>query len=119
MAATHYAPLSVEAGDLATGRVEPHYVKVLTRLLAAHALAEKFTAIGYQRALETIDDSRLRPTIAKNYAEERKHARLVYQLLEPLGLAEAAADRSLIAPLQGPSRSAPRCFGERAEGPRD
>jgi 1,2-phenylacetyl-CoA epoxidase catalytic subunit len=119
MAAMHYAPLSVEADDIAAGRVEPHYVKILTRLLAAHALAEKFTAIGYQRALETIDDSRLRPTIAKNYAEERKHARLVYQLLEPLGLAEAAADRSLIAALKAPSFAAPRYFAEHAEGPLD
>jgi 1,2-phenylacetyl-CoA epoxidase catalytic subunit len=119
MPAPRYAPLAVEAEDIAAGRVEPHYVKILTRLLAAHALAEKFTAIGYQRALEKIDDARLRPTIAKNYAEERKHARLVYQLLEPLGLAEVAADRSLIAALKAPSFSAPRYFAEHAEGPLD
>lgn len=119
MSASRYSPLAVEADDIAAGRVEPHYVKVLTRLLAAHALAEKFTAIGYQRALETIDDSRLRPTIAKNYTEERKHARLVYQLLEPLGLAEATADRSLITALKAPSFSAPRYFAEHAEGPLD
>jgi 1,2-phenylacetyl-CoA epoxidase catalytic subunit len=119
MATTRYTPLAVEAEDIAAGRVEPHYIKILTRLLAAHALAEKFTAIGYQRALEQIDDSRLRPTIEKNYAEERKHARLVYQLLEPLGLAEVAADRSLIAALKAPSFSAPRYFAEHAEGPLD
>ncbi|HUN56921.1 MAG TPA: Phenylacetic acid catabolic protein [Candidatus Binataceae bacterium] len=119
MTASRYASLAIEADDIAAGRVEPHYVKVLTRLLAAHALAEKFTAIGYQRALETIDDARLRPRIAQNYAEERKHARLVYQLLEPLGLQEAAADRSLIAALKAPSFVAPRYFAEHAEGPLD
>ncbi|HTT77972.1 MAG TPA: hypothetical protein VMF50_18560 [Candidatus Binataceae bacterium] len=116
MPASQYPPHSVDAKDVAAGRVEPHYLKILTRLLAAHALAEKFTAIGYQRALETIADPRLRPAIRQNYAEERKHARLVYQLLEPLGLSEAAADRSLIAALKGPSFAAPRYFAEHAEG---
>ncbi|HEX4209748.1 MAG TPA: hypothetical protein VHY56_05110 [Candidatus Binataceae bacterium] len=119
MVAPRYAPLSVEAEDIAAGRVEPHYAKILTRLLAAHALAEKFTAIGYQRALESIDDPRLRPTLAKNYAEERKHARLVYQLLEPLGFSEAAADRSLISALKAPSFAAPRHFAEHAVGALD
>jgi 1,2-phenylacetyl-CoA epoxidase catalytic subunit len=116
MAAPRYSAHSVHADDIAAGRIEPHYVKVLTRLLAAHALAEKFTAIGYQRALETIHDPRLRPSIAQNYEEERKHARLVYQLLEPFGVSEAAADRSLISALKSPSFAAPRYFAEQAEG---
>ena len=38
-------------------RVDPHYTKSLIRLLAAHAIAEKLTALGYQRALETLDQS--------------------------------------------------------------
>src|SRR5271154_5515862 len=119
MAASRYAPGTVEAADIAAGRIEPHYVKTLTRLLAAHALAEKFTAIGYQRSLETIDDADLRPTIAKNFAEERQHARFIYQLLEQLGIAESAADRSLIAALKSPSFSAPRYFAEHADGALD
>jgi 1,2-phenylacetyl-CoA epoxidase catalytic subunit len=119
MATPQYPPVSVEAGDLAAGRVEPHYLKILTRLLAAHALAEKFTAIGYQRALETIDDPRLRPALAQSYTAKRKHARLIYQLLEPLGLTETTADRSLITSLKGPSFNAPRYFAEHADGPLD
>src|ERR1700678_1376625 len=119
MAAPQYPPVSVEAGDLAAGRVEPHYLKILTPLLSAHALVEKFTAIGYQRALETIDDPRLRPSLAQNYTAKRKHARLVYQLLEPLGLTETTADRSLITSLKGPSFNAPRYFAEHADGPLD
>jgi 1,2-phenylacetyl-CoA epoxidase catalytic subunit len=119
MAAPHYAPISVEAGDVAAGRIEPHYVKTLARLLAAHALAEKFTAIGYRRALETIDDEQLRPVLQQNYAEECKHARLIYQLLEPLGFTEITADRSLITSLKGPAFAAPRYFAEHARGPLD
>lgn len=109
-----FAPATLEAADIVEGRVEPHYGKTLTRLLAAHALAEKLTAIGYQRALDTIDDPELRPTIAKHFAEERQHARLIYQLLEQLGIAEAAADRSMIVALKSPSFTAPRYFAEHA-----
>jgi 1,2-phenylacetyl-CoA epoxidase catalytic subunit len=116
MAAPRFASGTVEAADIVEGRVEPHYVKTLTRLLAAHALAEKFTAIGYQRALETINDAGLRPAIAKHFAEERRHARLIYQLLEQLGTAEAAADRSMIIALKAPSFTAPRYFAEHASG---
>ncbi|MGA2411473.1 MAG: hypothetical protein ABSG46_13930, partial [Candidatus Binataceae bacterium] len=105
--------------DIVECRVEPHYVKTLTRLLAAHALAEKFTAIGYQRALDAISDADLRPAIAKHFGEERKHARLIYQLLEQLGVAEAVADRSMIAAVKAPSFAAPRYFAEHATGALD
>ena len=37
------------------------------RLLAAHAMAEKLTAVGYYRALQTVDNPALREVIAKNY----------------------------------------------------
>jgi 1,2-phenylacetyl-CoA epoxidase catalytic subunit len=107
------APGVIEAADVRCGRVEPNYVRVLTRLLAAHALAEKLTAIGYQRVLAGLDDSPLRDTVSKNYVEERKHARLVYRTLEELGISEAHADRSLIAAVKAPSFAAPRRFAEK------
>ncbi len=107
-----YAPGAIEASDLIEGRVEPHYAKTLTRLLAAHAIAEKLTAVGYQLALENINDADLRPTIEKNLAEERKHARLIYQILEQIGTSEAPADRSMIPAMKLPSFAAPRHFAE-------
>ena len=48
-----FPPRSLNAEALNEGRVDPHYTKVLLRLLAAHAMAEKLTALGYQRALAT------------------------------------------------------------------
>jgi 1,2-phenylacetyl-CoA epoxidase catalytic subunit len=107
-----YEPGTIEAADLLEGRVEPHYVKTLTRLLAAHAIAEKLTAVGYQLALENISDDHLRPTIEKNLAEERKHARLVYQILGQIGTSETNADRSMIPAMKSPSFAAPRHFAE-------
>jgi 1,2-phenylacetyl-CoA epoxidase catalytic subunit len=107
-----YEPGTIEAADLLEGRVEPHYVKTLTRLLAAHAIAEKLTAVGYQLALENIADDHLRPTIEKNLAEERKHARLVYQILGQIGTSEINADRSMIPAMKSPSFAAPRHFAE-------
>ncbi len=107
-----YAPGAIEAADVIEGRVEPHYTKILTRLLAAHAIAEKLTAVGYQRSLETIDDANLRATIEKNLAEERKHARLIYQILEQIGTSETHADRSMIPAMKSPSFEAPRHFAE-------
>jgi hypothetical protein len=38
---------TIEAEDVRLRRVDPHYTKSLIRLLAAHALAEKLTALGY------------------------------------------------------------------------
>ena len=111
-----YPPLAFEAADLRSGRVEAHYFKVLTRLLAAHALAEKLTALGYQRALESIDDKALRPTIERNLVEERKHARLVYRALDELGIGQAQADRSMIAVVKLPSFEAPMYFAQKASG---
>jgi 1,2-phenylacetyl-CoA epoxidase catalytic subunit len=119
MPARRYAPASIETEHINAGRVEPHYVKTLTRLLAAHALAEKFTAIGYRRALETLGDEQLRPILRQNFAEESRHARLIYQLLEPLGMSEALADRSMITALKGPAFAAPRYFAEHAQGALD
>jgi 1,2-phenylacetyl-CoA epoxidase catalytic subunit len=107
-----YAPDAIEAADVIEGRVPPHYTKILTRLLAAHAIAEKLTAVGYQRALENINDANLRPALEKNLAEERKHARLVYQILERLGISETNADRSMIPMMKSPSFAAPRHFAE-------
>jgi 1,2-phenylacetyl-CoA epoxidase catalytic subunit len=114
-----FAPGAIDAVDLRGGRVDPHYAKVLTRLLAAHAIAEKLTAHGYARALESIDDEALKPTIAKNLAEERKHARLVYEILAGLGITEVHADRSMITALKSPSFAAPRHFAEHPVGPLD
>jgi 1,2-phenylacetyl-CoA epoxidase catalytic subunit len=107
-----YAPGAIEAADVIEGRVEAHYAKILTRLLAAHAIAEKLTAVGYQRALETTGDVELRAAIAKNLAEERKHARLIYQILEQIGISETHADRSMIPAMKSPSFEAPRRFAE-------
>lgn len=107
-----YTPGAINAADVIEGRVEPHYTKILMRLLAAHAIAEKLTAVGYQRALETIDDANLRATIEKHFSEERKHARLIYQILEQLGMSEAHADRSMIPAMKSPSFEAPRHFAE-------
>jgi 1,2-phenylacetyl-CoA epoxidase catalytic subunit len=109
-----FAPRSLEAADLKAGRVELNFVRVLTRLLAAHALAEKLTAQGYERALGKISDEEIRRTAEKNLAEERKHAALVYRILAEVGVNEAAADRLMISALKSPSFEAPRHFAEHA-----
>jgi 1,2-phenylacetyl-CoA epoxidase catalytic subunit len=114
-----FPPGSVEATDVLGGGVEANFVRVLTRLLAAHAMAEKLTAIGYQRALETVTRPELCSTIRKNLAEENKHARLVYGALGEIGVAEAQADRSLVTALKSPSFEAPRYFAEHAAGELD
>jgi len=114
-----FEPRSFEAGDVAKGLPEPHYLKVLSRLLAAHALAEKLTAQGYERALEHVSDPALRAVIEKNLAEERKHAAMIYQALSELGISEKVADRSMIAALKAPSFEAPRHFAEHACGELD
>jgi len=111
-----FAPRSVSALDVNSGRVDSHYRLILSRLLAAHALAEKLTALGYQRAFETIDDARLRPTIEKNLREERKHARLVYRALNEIGISEQQADRSMTAVAKSPSFIAPMYFAQDASG---
>ncbi|MGH7949459.1 MAG: hypothetical protein ACREQF_09565, partial [Candidatus Binataceae bacterium] len=98
--------------DVKAGRVDSQYRKTLIRLLAAHALAEKLTALGYERALEAVRDTELQATIEKNLVEERKHARLVYHALEDLGLNEQAADRTMVSAYSGPSFEAPRYFAE-------
>src|ERR1035437_5277866 len=72
-----FPPRSLDAAALIEGGVDPHYTKVFVRLLAAHAMAEKLTALGYQRALATLDNPALLPTVEKNFAEEKKHARLI------------------------------------------
>jgi 1,2-phenylacetyl-CoA epoxidase catalytic subunit len=114
-----FPPRSLDAAALNEGRIDPHYTKVLLRLLAAHALAEKFTALGYQRALATLDDPALRPTVEKNFAEEKKHARLIYDALEELGVTQQAADRSMISVLKAPSFDAPIYFATKAAGELD
>jgi 1,2-phenylacetyl-CoA epoxidase catalytic subunit len=107
-----FPPGSLEPQDVLGGRVEGNFVRVLTRLLAAHAIAEKLTAIGYQRALETIGRLELAPIVRKNLAEEHKHARLVYAALAEIGVSEMQADRSLVSALKAPSFAAPRYFAE-------
>jgi 1,2-phenylacetyl-CoA epoxidase catalytic subunit len=114
-----FEPRSLEAADLLAGRVEANFIRVLSRLLAAHAMAEKLTAIGYQRALDTVARPELIATIRKNLAEEQKHARLIYKTLADLGVSEAHADRSLVTALKGPSFAAPRYFAEYAAGEMD
>src|SRR5271163_3484589 len=87
-----YAPREINAAELRAGRIDPHYEKILVRLLAAHAMAEKLTAFGYERALETCgDDPALRPVIEKNIKEETTHAKLVYRALAEVGVSEKAA----------------------------
>jgi 1,2-phenylacetyl-CoA epoxidase catalytic subunit len=114
-----YAPREVNAADLRIGRVDSHYEKILVRLLAAHAMAEKLTAFGYERALSTCDDPALRPTIEKNIVEETTHARLVYHALAELGVSEKSADRMMIPLMKAPSFEAPRFFAEKATGEMD
>lgn len=110
------APASLESLDIRLGRAEIHYTKVLTRLLAAHALAEKLTAAGYERMLATVDDPELRPAIEKNLAEERRHARLVYRALAEIGVNETQADWLMLTIANGPSFAAPRWFAQQAHG---
>jgi 1,2-phenylacetyl-CoA epoxidase catalytic subunit len=112
-------PRAVEAADIAAGRADPRYVHVLVRLLEAHAIAEKLTAFGYERALSTVQNSDLKPVIKKNMVEERKHARLVYRALRDLGVSEKAADRAMLPLMRQPSFAAPRYFAERARGDLD
>jgi 1,2-phenylacetyl-CoA epoxidase catalytic subunit len=107
-----FPPNSFEAADVLGGRVEGNFTRVLTRLLAAHALAEKLTALGYQRALESVARPELNTLVRKNLAEEHKHARLIYAALAELGISEAQADRFLMAAFKGPSFAAPRHFAE-------
>src|ERR1700683_4351970 len=113
-----FPPRSLNAEALNEGRVDSHYTKVLLRLLAAHAMAEKLTALGYQRALETLDNPELRPIIEKNF-REKKHARLIYDALEQLGVSQQAADRSMVMVLKAPSFDAPSYFASKAEGELD
>lgn len=114
-----FPPGSIAAADVNQRRVEPNYYRVLTRLLAAHALAEKLTAQGYARAHETISDPALRETVEKNLAEEHKHAQLIYGALAELGIDETHADRSIIMALKAPSFAAPRRFAEQTVGELD
>ena len=114
-----FPPRSLDAAALNQGRIDPHYTKTLLRLLAAHAMAAKLTALGYQRALATLDDPALRPTVEKNFAGEKKHARLIYQALEELGVSQQAADRSMISVVKAPSFEAPIYFAAKAAGELD
>jgi 1,2-phenylacetyl-CoA epoxidase catalytic subunit len=110
---------SLEAADVLAGRLETNFVRVLTRLLAAHAMAEKLTALGYQRALQTATRQELSAVIQKNLGEEQRHARLVYALLTELGVSEPHADRLLVSALKGPAFAAPRYFAQHAAGELD
>jgi 1,2-phenylacetyl-CoA epoxidase catalytic subunit len=114
-----FPPRSIDAADVNAGRVDPNYRRVLTRLLAAHAMAEKLTALGYQRALEQSENTPLRATLEKNFREERKHARLLYRALQDIGVAEQQADRSMIAVVKAPSFDAPMRFAQEAHGELD
>lgn len=115
-AGVKFGPRQFEAADLVRGRVEPFYSKVLIRLLSAHALAEKLTADGYQRAAASVMDPEIRRIADKNLAEELKHAALIYDLLNELGVNRHSADRASIPLLRAPSFQAPRYFAEQAEG---
>jgi 1,2-phenylacetyl-CoA epoxidase catalytic subunit len=110
---------TVEAEDLRLRRVDPHYTKTLIRLLAAHALAEKLTALGYQRALDTVTNDSLRPVIEKNLAEERRHAALLYRALRDIGVTQEEADRAMIPALKAPSFEAPLRFAKSGSGELD
>ncbi len=115
-----YAPREINAAELRAGRIDPHYEKILVRLLAAHAMAEKLTAFGYERALKTCgDEPALRKVIEKNIKEETTHARLVYRALEEIGVSQKAADRMMLPLMKAPSFEAPRYFAEKASGEMD
>jgi 1,2-phenylacetyl-CoA epoxidase catalytic subunit len=114
-----YAPREIDAADLSLGRVEPHYRRVLVRLLAAHATAQRLAALGYARAIETVDDPALKRALGESRARQSEHAARVYGLLEELGVNEKSADRLMISPLKAPSFEAPRHFAERARGELD
>ena len=114
-----FAPRELNATDLRTGRVDPHYEKILLRLLAAHAMAEKLTAFGYERVLKTVTEPSLRAIIEQNLAEETRHARLIYNALATLGMSETAADRTMLPLMKAPSFEAPRWFAEKADGEMD
>jgi ring-1,2-phenylacetyl-CoA epoxidase subunit PaaA len=107
MMMTALLPRSIDAFHLPA---EPGYRETLLRLLAAHALAEKATGLGFARALPGLAGYRRQHAIAKNVLEELDHARLVYDLLADLGVAEAAADALVAAAWQAPSFDAPRAF---------
>jgi 1,2-phenylacetyl-CoA epoxidase catalytic subunit len=110
---------TIEAEDIRLRRVDPHYIKSLIRLLAAHALAEKLTALGYQRALDTVTNESLRSTIEKNLAEECRHAALVYRALREIGVTQEEADRTMIPALKAPSFEAPLRFAKSPAGELD
>ncbi|HVA68115.1 MAG TPA: hypothetical protein VNF45_02300 [Candidatus Binataceae bacterium] len=112
-------PLSIEADDVRCGRVDPHYRVALIRLLAAHAMAEKLTALGYERALASLTDEALRVAVAKKLAEERHHASLVYRVLRDLGVSQQEADRATIPMLKAPSFEAPLRFARGIAGELD
>jgi 1,2-phenylacetyl-CoA epoxidase catalytic subunit len=114
-----FAPRLINAADLRGGRVEPHYEKILVRLLTAHAMAEKLTAFGYERALKTVEEPSLMPVLEKNHSEEVKHARLVYRILAELGVSEKSADRMTIPLMKAPSFEAPLHFAQQAHGDLD
>ena len=114
-----FSPCSLEAADVVSGRVEANFVRVLTRLLAAHAMAEKLTALGYRRVLDAASRPELNLVVRKTLAEENKHAQLVYSVLAQIGISESQADRLLMAALKGPSFAAPRHFAEHAAGELD
>jgi len=111
-----YPARTIDAAAVTSGRIDAHYRKILIRLLSAHAFAEKLTALGYQQALETIDNPVLRPTLEKNFREEKKHARLVYRALAELGVTEQQADRAMIAIVKAPSFEAAVHFAQHPAG---
>lgn len=107
-----FPPRSLEAADVIGGRLESNFARVLKRLLAAHAIAEKLTAAGYERTLNGGVRPELSSVVRKNLSEEQKHARLIYAALAEIGVSEAQADRSLVSALKSPSFAAPRYFAE-------
>jgi len=68
---------TIEAEDVRLRRVDPHYTKSLIRLLAAHALAEKLTALGYQPVANTPEEfSRLIATEFEVWADVIRAAKI-------------------------------------------
>jgi len=114
-----FEPRQIEAQDVRMGAIEPAYGKVLIRLLAAHALAEKLTAEGYERLLAGTLDPDLRPNAEKNLREEREHASIVYRLLAELGVDQTRAERLTIGLRRAPSFAAPCYFAQQAAGDLD
>jgi 1,2-phenylacetyl-CoA epoxidase catalytic subunit len=104
---TAFATRTIDAQHLPD---EPAYRETLVRLLAAHALAEKATGLGFARVVAGVQDADKRERLETTQREEMAHARRIYELLADLGVDEADADAIVAGAWDSPSFDAPRVF---------